>query len=296
MDAAELLKGAYDLHIHSGPDVMDRKIDDLEMAERIQKCGMKGYAIKAHYSGTASRAKLINKLYPGVNVVGTLCLNNAIGGLNPVAVEMAARAGARLIWLPTVDATNEQEHFKNHKPDKLPYWAKLQMELIAQGKTQPSIRLLDSEGRLKDSMLEILDIIAQYNLILATGHIGREEVYAVIKAAKKHNVNKIIVTHPDFPSTRLTKEEQKELADMGAYMEHCFTTPQTNKTTWEAVYEEIKFVGAGHCVLATDLGQPQGMYPDEGLTLFAANLLQNGFTADEVRTMTVANNTRLVEE
>lgn len=294
MDVKELLKGAYDLHVHAAPDVMPRKMDDLEMAERIEECGMKGYIAKSHYFCTAERAKLVNKLYPNVNVVGSITLNNAVGGLNWVAVEMAARAGAKLVWMPTVDAENEQDRLKTHKPEKMPYWATLQMEMVAQGKTQTSISILE-EGQLKPCVLQILDIIAQYNMILATGHLGKKEVFALVKAAKERNVKKIIVTHPDFPSTTLTKEEQKELVELGAYMEHCFTTPQTNKTTWEAVYEEIKFVGAAHCIIATDLGQPHGVYPDEGLQIFATNLLNNGFSEEEIKKMFVENPTFLVE-
>ena len=33
----ELIQGAYDLHVHSAPDVMPRKMDDLEMAQRIME-------------------------------------------------------------------------------------------------------------------------------------------------------------------------------------------------------------------------------------------------------------------
>lgn len=34
MEKTELLQGSYDLHIHLGPDVMPRKLEDLEMAAR----------------------------------------------------------------------------------------------------------------------------------------------------------------------------------------------------------------------------------------------------------------------
>jgi predicted metal-dependent TIM-barrel fold hydrolase len=289
-----LLQGAYDLHVHSAPDVMARKMDDLELVERFQKYGMKGFVIKSHYNSTAARAKIINKLYPNMNAVGAITLNNAVGGLNWAAVEMAARDGAKLVWMPTVDAANEQEHFKVHKPEKMPYWAALQMEMIAQGRTQSSISLLE-DGKLKPSVIAILDVVAHYNMILTTGHIGKQEVFALVKAAQERKVKKIIVTHPDFPSTTLSKEEQKELANQGAYIEHCFTTPQTGKTTWEAVYEQVKYVGADKCVISTDLGQPHGMYPDEGLELFAINLLANGFSAMEVKKMFVENPTKLIE-
>lgn len=290
----ELIQGAYDLHVHSAPDVMPRKMDDLEMAQRVLKSGMKGYAIKSHYFCTADRAKLLNTMYPEINLVGTISLNNTVGGLNPVAVELAARNGAKLIWMPTCDSTNEQEHFKKSKHDKLPYWAKLQMELVEQGKTTTSISILEN-GQLKKSVLEILETVAQYGMILTTGHLGKEETYALVKAAVNRKIKKIIITHPDFPSTYYSKEEQKELADLGAYMEHCFTTPYTNKTTWENVFEQIRYVGPKNCTLATDLGQPANPYPDEGMLMFATKLVENGFTKEEVRQMTVINPTYLVE-
>jgi hypothetical protein len=291
----ELLEGAYDLHVHTGPDVMARKLDDLEMAERIQKVGMKGYGIKSHYFCTAERAKLVKKVFPNVNPIGAIALNNAVGGLNPLAVEMAARDGAKIVWMPTFDATNEQEFFKKGNHKKLPFWAKLQMELMEQGKTQTSISILE-ESKLKKEVYDILDVIAQYNLILATGHLGKEETFTLIKAAVDLKIKKIVITHPNFPSIDFTKEEQKELAQLGAYMEHCFTTPHSNKTTWEAVYEQIRFVGPEKCLLSTDLGQPNGPFPDEGLLTFATNLVENGFSKEEVKQMTVKNTGFLVEE
>ncbi|PZE21217.1 DUF6282 family protein [Paenibacillus xerothermodurans] len=291
----ELLEGAYDLHVHTGPDVMPRKLDDLEMAERIQKVGMKGYGIKSHYFCTAERAKLVNKVYPNVSLIGAISLNNSVGGLNPLAVEMAARDGAKIVWMPTFDATNEQEFFRRGAHTKLPFWAKLQMELIQQGKTQSSISIFEGSN-IKKEVFDILDIISNYNLILATGHLGKAETFALVEAAVEFKVKKIVVTHPNFPSIDFTKEEQKELAEQGAYMEHCFTTPHSNKISWETVFEQIRFVGPQHCILSTDLGQPTGPYPDEGLGIFATNLLNNGFTKAELKQMLVENTSFLAEE
>ena len=91
MDYRELINGAYDLHVHSAPDVLPRKMDDIDMAQRIKDSGMAGYAIKSHFFCTSGRAQLMNKLYPEVDYIGTISLNSAVGGLNPSAMEMAAR-------------------------------------------------------------------------------------------------------------------------------------------------------------------------------------------------------------
>ena len=47
---ADLLKHAYDLHIHCGPDIIPRSVAALEMAERAVKRGMKGFAIKSQFT------------------------------------------------------------------------------------------------------------------------------------------------------------------------------------------------------------------------------------------------------
>ena len=241
----EVIIGAYDLHVHSGPDVIQRKLDDHEMAERLQAAGMKGYALKSHVSSTAGRAKLINKLYPQVNAIGAISLNNAVGGLNPMAVEMAARDGAKIVWMPTIDATNEIEHLAHSKPEKMPFFAKLYQELLAKGKAAPSISILEG-SQLKKVVYDILDIIVEHDLVLATGHLGKEEIFVLTKEAFQVGVKKVIITHPNFPSTDLNKDEQKELSDMGGIIEHCFTTPYTNKITWERMYDEIRHLGPEH--------------------------------------------------
>src|SRR5207247_5227474 len=78
--ARGLIAGAYDMHVHSGPDVMPRKFDDVLLAERVRDSGMAGFVIKSHYVCTADRAALIRQLYPDVHAYGGVVLNNAVGG------------------------------------------------------------------------------------------------------------------------------------------------------------------------------------------------------------------------
>lgn len=291
----DLIKGAYDLHVHSAPDILPRKMDDLEMAQRVIDAGMAGYAIKSHYFCTAERAALINKLYPECNTIGTITLNSSTGGINPIAVEMAARAGAKLVWFPTCDSEYELSHVFNGDPNKkLPYWAQIIIELKEEGVKTPTIKLLNDNGKLKDEVYDTLDVIAKKNIILATSHSSHEETFALVKAAHERKVNKIIITHVDFPTTFYTIEEQKELAKYGAYMEHCYTTFATGKVDFETTLEQIRALGADRVILGTDLGQKTAIYPDEGLLEFATRLYENGFTEKEIRKMTVDNNTSLV--
>ena len=290
MDYKELIKGAYDLHVHSAPDVLPRKMDDIEMAQRIKESGMAGYAIKSHYFCTSERAELINKLYPDCDAVGTITLNSSVGAINPTAVEMAARSGAKLVWFPTCDSAHEIAHVFDGNPNKkLPYWAQIIIQMKEAGIQAPVIHILEEDGTLKKPVMDVLDIIAKYDMILATGHVSHEEAFALVEEAKNRGVKKIVVTHVDFPTTYYTVEEQKRFVEMGAVMEHCYTTWATGKVEFEVTKEMIREIGPANCILATDLGQKTALYPDEGLLEFAKRLYDDGFTAEEIRTMTVDN-------
>jgi hypothetical protein len=126
-------------------------------------------------------------------------------------------------------------------------------------------------------------------MILATGHLGRGEIFPLVRAARQAKIQKIIITHAEFPSQNLTAEEQAELAGTGAYIEHCFTTMHTGKAPWNQVLQSIRKVGPERCVLSTDLGQPINPPVAEGFAIFAQRMLDGGFAASEVRRMTVTN-------
>ena len=111
-----LVEGAYDLHVHVDPDVIPRRIDDRTLAGRFAEAGLAGFALKSHYTSTAERAQVVSALVPGVQVLGTLTLNRAVGGMNALAVEIAAREGARIVWMPTVDSPAETAGRTEPKP------------------------------------------------------------------------------------------------------------------------------------------------------------------------------------
>lgn len=292
----KILEGSYDLHIHSAPDVLPRKMDDFEMAERAIEAGMKGFALKSHYFCTSERAQLVMKKYPNLDVVGTIALNNSVGGINPSAVEMAGRSGARLVWFPTCDGKHEQEHvFKDKENKKLPYWASIVIKMKEEGIHSPPITILDDKGNLTEDTLKVLNIIKKYNMILATGHLSHEETFKLVEEANKKGIDKILITHADFPTTFYNIEDQKKLVKLGATIEHTYTTWKTDKIEIEVVIEQIKSIGPENVVLATDLGQSTAKYPDEGLLEFANLLLANGFTYEEVKMMLTENNYKLLK-
>ena len=294
--AWKVLEGAYDLQIHVAPDVIARRVDDIDCANEFLAHGMKGFVLKSHYIQTGERAQVVTKAVPGSRVFGAVTLNHSVGGLNPVAVELAGRTGCKIVWMPTVDAQNETAGRVDGGSEKLPFWAKIQRELAAEGISPPPLSVIDGSGELTEPARRCLERIGKHNMILATGHLGRKEIFALVRAAKAMGLKKVLVTHAEFPSQNLSGDEQKELADLGALIEHCFTTYYTAKAPWESAFANIRKAGVSRAVISTDLGQTINPPVAEGFASFAQHLLDAGFTADEVRTMAVTNPTRLVDE
>ena len=292
--ARALVRGAVDYHVHVAPDFVSRRISDIDLARRCLETGQAGFGLKSHYWSTVERAQVVAAAVPGVVVLGTITLNRSVGGLNPLAVEVAARQGARVVWFPTVSAVNEQhEVLKAGVHEKVPVWVAFELSLREAGLTCEPVPVLDDGGELVPEAHEVLDVIARSGLVLCTGHLGRDEIFKLVEAAAERGIREIVVTHPEFPSQSIAPEDQVELAALGAMMERTFTTPHTGKVSWERIFEATRAVGPERTVWATDLGQNANPPVEDGLALMADAFLADGFTDDEIRTMAVVNTRRV---
>ena len=292
--ARELVRGGFDMHVHVAPDVVERSVDDVTLARRFAELGLAGLVLKSHYTSTAERAAVVRGVVPGTLVMGAITLNRAVGGMNALAVEIAALEGARVVWMPTVDAVNETAGRTQPQPgEKVPVWASVQYGLRERGIEIEPVAVVDDTGRVLPETRDVLATVAAHDLLLATGHLGRDEIFAVVDAAVEEGVSQIVVTHPEFPSQNLSADDQIALARKGALLERTLTTPHTGKVPWERWLANIRAAGPEHSVLATDLGQLETPPVEDGLALLADRLLDAGFGEDEVHTMAVTNTRRL---
>lgn len=212
-------------------------------------------------------------------------------------MEIAAREGARIVWLPTVDAENEaREHAARPAGSKLPLWATLQEELRQRGVPIAPVPVVDASGAVVAPLRQVLRVVAAHDLVLATGHVSRDEIFAVVEAALEEGVRRVVVTHPDYPSQHLSPADQVGLAARGAYMERCLAPVYSGKVAWDDLFAAIRAVGVTRSLLSTDLGQLANPPVEDGLALFADRLLEAGFTEEEVRIMAVTNTIALAQE
>ena len=293
--ARNLVRGAYDLHVHVAPDVMRRRVTDVQLARRCWDAGLAGFVLKSHYVPTAERAAVVNEALGGeVQVLGALALNASVGGMNPLAVEIAAREGARILWMPTVDAANHRAFGGGFAPGaQPPQWLALQQDLDSQGITVDPVAVADGAGRPLPATREVLRLAARHQLVVATGHLGASEIRAVADAAFEAGVRHVIVTHPEFPQQDLSLDDQLALARQGAFLERCFSTVFTGTCDWARMVANIGAAGPGRSVVTTDLGQPGNPPVEDGLALMADALHAAQFTDQEITTM-IVDNSRLI--
>jgi hypothetical protein len=280
--------------VHIAPDVPPRRIDDVSLARRFAELGLAGFALKSHYTSTAERAQVVSGIVPGVQVVGALALNRAVGGLNALAVEIAAREGARIVWMPTVDSPAETAGRTEPQPgDKVPQWARLQHEVRELGLGIDPVHVTDDRGQLLPETRDVLRTVARHDLILATGHLAREDTFTLVDGAFEEGVRHVVVTHPEFPCQDFSIADQVELAARGCVLERCLSTPFSGKTTWEHVFDGVRAVGIEHTLISSDLGNPDYPEVEDGLALWADRLLEGGFDEDEVRELIPGQSRRL---
>src|SRR3954465_9411420 len=145
--ARGLVRDGFDPHVHVAPDFAPRRISDLELAQRCLELGLAGFGLKSHYTATAERAAVVAAALPGVKALGTITLNHSVGGLNATAVEVAARQGARIVWLPTVSSENEIGEGAHADPDgNVPVWVRFELDLRAAGVQPRAVPVVDAQG------------------------------------------------------------------------------------------------------------------------------------------------------
>src|SRR5262249_41777441 len=100
--------------------------------------GLAGFILKSHYFPTAERSQVVCRAVPGIKAYGAITLNHSIGGINPVAVELAGRSGCKIVWMPTVDAANETAGRVDGPTTQLPFWEKTPARACRTGLRAPA--------------------------------------------------------------------------------------------------------------------------------------------------------------
>ncbi|HEX3014751.1 MAG TPA: DUF6282 family protein [Methanobacterium sp.] len=249
------LEGVIDTHIHTAPDVKPRALNDIEAAYEAKQEKMQAIVIKSHVESTAGRAKIAGKISE-FKVIGGVCLNSSVGGLNQDAVKTIVDLGGKIVWFPTTSAP------------------------------QISITYENTE--------DILNIISENNLTLATGHLKPEDIFSLIDYAKSLKIKKILINHPLTGVVGATIDEQKEMSKY-AYLEHCFVACMKRHDNLDpkVIADAIKETGYKRCIMATDFGQAHNPAPVEGMKMFINSMIKYGIKEKYINKMCIQNPSKL---
>jgi len=279
----KLMDGAIDVHIHPGPDAYNARVyDELEIAIQGCQVGMKAVVFKAHSMPGARSAYFVQKAVDQwaeqhnkrrIDVRGGVMLNYSVGGLNPEAVLTSYRVGGKHVWLPNKDASF------HHKLYGIP----------------GGIEVLDENDRVLPELREVLDLVAEGDMVLSLCHQSVKERFIIIDEAKKAGVKRIEVGHPLHLTAKMTIDQMKIAAEKGAYLGmYCVNFETGLMWSWEEFMEAVRVVGCDRIVIGTDCGHFAFPAPAEAMRLFITGMLMRGIPDKDVEKMVKTNPSALL--
>jgi hypothetical protein len=287
---SDLVQGAVDCHVHACPHINNRSLNVFEAVREAAAVGMRGIGLMDNFgnsSGLAALARHELAAY-GVDVWGGLIMEPPAGGLSVEAVRIALDygygegTGARFVSLPTHHTC---------------YIAKIEGRSPAYVE---SCLAIPATGPLPDPLPEILDLLAERDVVFNTGHVSGPEAVRAVEAAKHCGIARILVPGSHFDVETLT-----EITRLGAYAEFSFFfashATQAGLTHVDAeahkvppvaaprMVELIHAAGPESCVLSSDCGVFLLPPPAEGLREFLLLLETCGVESAALRVMSANN-------
>jgi hypothetical protein len=279
IDTNELI----DVHFHTGPEIIPRKFNVEEFAEK-ESGKLRGAVLKNHMYSTQAMIDSLDT--EEIELFGAVALNRFTGGMNSDTVRASAEISDKplTVWFPTLDAENFLEKKEYEIP---PEWTEGAYSRKADDVEPVKV---SENGELTDETIEVIEAIAETGSVLATGHISWQEAKKVTEKALELGVEKIVLTHPIYGPIDMPVEVQKELAENEeVYVEELYAMNRIDGIPVEEIAGQIREVGPENVVLGSDMGQIGKPSSREALKIFAEALIDEGFTEKEIRTMTVEN-------
>jgi hypothetical protein len=302
--ATQLLRGAVSYHDHYGWEKgggqgsrCRKTYDPVLIAQSALDAGMRAIVLRNLYFSSAGDAHLVERLVPGISVLGGLFLSSEIGGVNPTAVEtmMTYGGGLKFVCLATDSSAHEARNAGVSED-----------EIFADPVAY--VHPFNRDGSVKPEMISILRMIADNDILLETGSLSPTEILTMVETARSEGVKRILVTHPTPWFCGMSIPDMKRAIELGALIEFTFMFythaisyfsrryggDRVQPESIGDAFDQIRAIGADNCVLSTDLGTIESALPVEGLRQFIFCLLDLGMTPEEISPMVRSNPAWLV--
>lgn len=280
-----LLDGVCDIHLHCAPDSKSRLTDELSFIRDARRAGYRAVMFKSNDFSCHDRAYIIRQAEPGFEVFGSICMNRVHGErVNPFAAEKAINTTGGLcqcIWLPTQDAVYQN--------------------LSRLGKKE-GIPVLDDSGKVLPEVVRVMELCAEADIIIASGHSSPEESIVLAEKAREVGARKFVVTHANSGIWTMTHDQIKRCIDLGAWIEYSYITnlwgPGTGLPDFTRMDDKTFSAFAGinpeRSFITTDLGQVGMPHPIDGMRRCIEALLENGLKQEDIDMLVRHNPAKLV--
>lgn len=191
-----------DLHVHAAPSLLPRHGDDAQTVAAERSVGFRTVVLKSHEGSTVERAAIA-----GDGVYGGIVLNSPVGGANPDAVEVAARLGGRVVWMPTVSAPNHKAGASSPELS------------VHRGFELRAVEVIADDGLLLPAWQDVLDVVVEHDLLLASGHLAAAETVLLFTAARRRGARRLLVNHPLMAFLHWDDEAAQALQALDVHLE-----------------------------------------------------------------------------
>jgi hypothetical protein len=279
----EVLRGAVDCYVHANPELLPRRLDDVELAREMKEEGFRAAVHRHQFSPTGDRAQLASAA-TGFDMRGAVACNGTVGGLNPIVVEHAIRMGAVYVSMPTLSGSAYYPRASDY--------ARAAVTLAG------PVPVVDESGAVLPAVHDVLDVVAANDVVLNLGYLVPEDYLKVLAVARDHRVQKIVATNP-VSVVKLSEDQIGEvMAVPQAHLEFASSSlrPRDGGPAPAApvIAGSIKRYGAERCLLTSDTGAGNEDTALELYTIGCTTLVEHGIGLDELRTMVYDTPARLI--
>jgi hypothetical protein len=185
-----------------------------------------------------------------------------------------------------IDQHKKDAHFK----DKFPQTKKKMIE------PEP-LTIVDGKGKLLPEVLPILDLIAENDIVLSSGHVHISEAFPLFEEAKRRGVKRLLCNHPTYV-VGASHDDIRRLVGLGVYVEHsvCMFI-EGSKFKFYDPPELEALIQAGtveRTILGSDLGQQGNPRLVDGFRAVIGTCLDLGYGEAQVRRLISGNAADLI--
>ena len=253
---ASIMKGSFDLNVKTLPNTQSlMRMDAIDTAKHAFESEMDGFALNSSEYLTTPSAQILNRMYPGINIEGSIPLNLPLKQNVFESTENAANIGTKIVRL--------NQTVSPDSTDNLSYLEKLTAT------------------------------IKNHDMLLICENLSIDESKSILKFAKNVGINKFMTYH-DIESELIENLKQLVNLGAHIELAFSDVMPLSSKMTIEKICTTIKELGVDSCIATTRFGNIELPPPAEGMRMFVACLLEKGFSEKDINKLVKENPKKLI--